>query len=427
MNLDIRTLLAWTGALFLAAVLFPHTEALRLILLLGGTVLAGIWLVSAKARGEYLSIEFLPPLVVPIATWSAWATASIAWSMAPAMSLKELQNEIGYAFLAFWFCYCAAQTRAASRAIPLTVILSSIAACMLGLLAFWFPSVQLTLGKFNSGAGDQTSALLTLMPCVLVGVWLAEKYETPRHIKAFIYVLPVLFIASAYTTLNRTVWMGFSAEILILGTFYLGRPNLSEQRSRMRNPTFVLLASTLVMMAGAAMVLRTQDERVTLEMAHEQFSHDPRLALWSWTIELIKERPLLGYGFGRGIIREQLHEEFEARGIWHPHNLFLGAAVELGLPGLIFLLLLLAATAREGWRLARDADAVAAGCGAALVAIVMGMLIRNMTDILWVRQNALLYWGVVGSVLGWGRANSLSDLRDRNNLSERNDTFMDLS
>ena len=46
--------------------------------------------------------------------------------------------------------------------------------------------------------------------------------------------------------------------------------------------------------------------------------------------------------------------------------------------------------------------AVVAACGTALVAVVAGMLVRNMTDVLWVRQNSLLYWGVVGVLLAWG-------------------------
>jgi hypothetical protein len=30
------------------------------------------------------------------------------------------------------------------------------------------------------------------------------------------------------------------------------------------------------------------------------------------------------------------------------------------------------------------------------------MVVRNSTDTLLVRQNALLYWGVVGVLLAWG-------------------------
>jgi O-antigen ligase len=66
------------------------------------------------------------------------------------------------------------------------------------------------------------------------------------------------------------------------------------------------------------------------------------------------------------------------------------------------LLALLAATLREGWRMARGAAPEAAACGVVLITVVVGMLVRNMTDVLLVRQNALLYWGVVGVLLAWG-------------------------
>jgi O-antigen ligase len=69
-------------------------------------------------------------------------------------------------------------------------------------------------------------------------------------------------------------------------------------------------------------------------------------------------------------------------------------------PGLLLLLVLLGAIVREAWRLARGPDDWALACGVALLAVVAGMLVRNMTDTLLVRQNALLYWGTVGALLG---------------------------
>src|SRR5207302_9165874 len=101
--------------------------------------------------------------------------------------------------------------------------------------------------------------------------------------------------------------------------------------------------------------------------------------------------------------RTGLKKDLGEGNLWHAHNLFLDIAVQLGLPGLILLLVLLGATLREGWRMARAKDSFVMACGIALVAIVAGMLIRNMTDVLWVRQNSLLYWGVIGVLLAWGR------------------------
>ena len=52
------------------------------------------------------------------------------------------------------------------------------------------------------------------------------------------------------------------------------------------------------------------------------------------------------------------------------------------------------ATLRQGLRFAADSSAITAACGMALIAVLAGMLTRNMTDMLLVRQNSLLFWGV---------------------------------
>jgi O-antigen ligase len=74
--------------------------------------------------------------------------------------------------------------------------------------------------------------------------------------------------------------------------------------------------------------------------------------------------------------------------------------VQTGLPGMLLFIALLAAIARAGWRLAVGGDEAAAACGIALLGVLAGMLVRNMTDTLLVRQNALLFWGVTGALLG---------------------------
>ena len=124
--------------------------------------------------------------------------------------------------------------------------------------------------------------------------------------------------------------------------------------------------------------------------------------LWPEVLELIGERPWTGYGFGRGVLREPLQAELKDPLLWHAHNVFLDTAMQVGLPGLLLLLVLIGATLREGWRLVQAENILANACGIAALAVVAGMLIRNMTDMLWVRHNALVYWAVLGVLFAWG-------------------------
>jgi O-antigen ligase len=391
-------LAAWCAALFLAANLFPHSVALRLSMLALGLALVVFTLVRAKAMHRPLDVEILPPLLVPILLWAAWAALSVTWSVEPYRSLKEFKNEVVYVFLGYWLCWVAAQAPGARRAFGTVLGGGAVLTCVVGLYGFAVPAGQPWLARLASGPGDQSSALLTLMPCALVAIWLAREEQAPRTLQRVLWALPPLFLAAAYATLNRTVWIGFAAEVAVMAALLLPRPEFASllklRRARILGG-FVAVA----FVGGVVLVaLQVQEQRFG-DNSVAAIEKDPRMEVWAAAVDTIKEHPIAGLGFGRGIDRQSLHEEFGSPLIWHAHNLILETAVEAGLPGAVLLLLLICATAYKGWALARNADPAAAAYGIVLLAVVTGMFARNMTDTLLIRQNALLYWGVAGLLL----------------------------
>lgn len=384
---------AASAALFLSASLFTHTVALRLLFLFAGTGLA----LYAIAR-DRPDIDVLPPIWIPFVLWGAWAAASILWSLEPERSLKEFRHEIGFTGLALWTCYVAAQYRNAARIFLPVLAVAVVALCLFAL--YWFiPDIRHLGRRWHGGPGDHSSALLTILPCLLMTGWFGIRagWSIPR-LFAVAAILLAVFVA-AYTTLNRTVWLGFGLEVLVMLALLVWlRPGATAAVGGKMKLAAAIVA--LAVAGGAiAATLAVHAER-ELSKTAVSIEQDPRLELWPEIIERIEERPLLGYGFGRGGLRIELREELADGLLWHAHNLFLDALLQAGIPGLVLLLLLLAATAREAWRLTRSGSDAATACGIALAAVLAGMLVRNMTDVLWVRQNALVYWGVVGTLLG---------------------------
>lgn len=387
-----ETLLAWVAALFLAASLFSHTVALRLLLLAAGIVLASI----TVARGGK-DIRALPPIWLPFALWAVWAALSIAWSLEPERSIKEFRNEVFYTGAALWICYVGAQARNAARIMPPLVAAAAAAVVLVALRDFSIGWERYLTG-LHGGPGDHSSALLTLMPCAVMAAWYGGRAHWPVPMQALCWVLALLFVASAYTTLNRTIWFGFATELALIGALLMFRGRASwSTRAKVFTGTFALA----IAVGTGTIVLNIHAEREALG-GIRGIEQDARLALWPEIIERVEQRPGMGYGFGRGLLRDSLREELGTVDayLWHAHNILLEALLQLGVPGLLLFLLLLAAIVREAWRLARDADAARAACGIAVLAVVTGMLVRNMTDTLLVRQNALLYWGIVGALLG---------------------------
>ena len=382
--------LPWVCSAFLAASLFSHTVSLRLLLLAAGAALAAtaVW----QERG---ALRPLPPIWPYFALWAAWAVLSLAWSIEPERTLKELRNEALYTGIALWICFVAAQARGAARIVLPAVAIAINAAIAVALLTFSFSWEDYLAGP-HSGPGDHSSALLTLLPCLAMAGWYGKRAGWPRRTLLVIAVLAALFAASAYATLNRTVWLGFAVQLALLGGLLLWR----AERAWLSWARVAGAAAGVIGIVALTFVsVQATREATGVGKALEA---DHRLLLWPEVIEQIGAQPLTGYGFGRGLLRAPLQADFRALDghLWHAHNIVLEALLQLGVPGLALLALLLGLLVREGWRYARSADERAMACGIALIAVVAGMLIRNMTDTLFVRQNALLFWGVAGMLLG---------------------------
>jgi O-antigen ligase len=387
---------AWPAALFLATVVFSHTVALRGSLLF----IALCFAVAASAHGRR-ALLIAPPIWLPFAGWALWAGLSLAWSIERERSIDEFRNEICYSAAALWVCYVGAQAR---NAVPIFLGCLGAGAVLACGLAFYDFSQGLLLQRdgWHGGPGGLSSKVLVLMPCALLAGWYASATRSSWRLQSAVYLMVALLLLAAYTTLNRTVWLALAAEFALIMLMVARRPGMAGD-VRKRIVGVCLLFSVLA--GGVAMSWHVHDERFGAD-AVQDLKSDPRLAMWPEALTKVAEEPLFGYGFGRGLLRAALREEVQMPVAWHSHNLLVDMALQLGLPGLALFLLLLGSTLREGWRMASRADTGVAACGIALVAIVVGMVMRNLTDVLWVRHNALLYWGVVGMLLAWGGSRS---------------------
>ena len=227
-----------------------------------------------------------------------------------------------------------------------------------------------------------------------------------------------LLAVAAYSTLSRTVWLAFAVQLGIIVTGLAWREHRTR-RIEARRLLFAAVGAAGIGVGGVMMVAHIQQERFALPSEYDAgravLQADPRLKIWPQVIKKIEERPWLGIGYGRGMGAEVVQEAVDdalaqPRHLrhWHSHNLFLETTLQTGVPGLVLLVLLLGGTAKLGARGASSGDDVTAACALALIAVLAGMLVRNMTDVLWVRQSSLLYWGVVGTLLGCSAARPAS-------------------
>lgn len=150
-------------------------------------------------------------------------------------------------------------------------------------------------------------------------------FNTLLSSKAGIIVLVLILLLFTFRAFYRKLYVkGFTISALVLFSVFV-IPLL-----------FPFTAKRFVNLSESVTNTISETEQSTTT------STNSRLLGWKATFHLIKEHPYLGVGPGN--IQEELKETYESHGLGYgyrnPHNQYLQTWLELGLPGLIILLLL---------------------------------------------------------------------------------------
>lgn len=381
--------------IFLFSLPFSHTVALRLLMLLIAALIA---LAGWRVRNT-------PPVPLrfPLALWAAMALLSLTWAANPTYSIGEIRNEIAYTIVAFLTFYSMVAGEREWRAATAVLIASFLAISAVGLYWFALGRDQITDAP-HGGVGHYSTYLITILPLLIV----ACIRERSRKLPAMLLWLTIpLLLLDGYGTSNRAFWPAVIVEVVLFAALYAVR--LQSGRARLR---LLFICATIGVLSATIFVemlkLRLSPGNSDVEALENTVREDARLPLWGYVAERIGERPFTGTGFGRGNMGPELTARFKSPLIWHGHNVFLNYALQMGLGGVLVLVLLLAAIGRQFWRLYRSEDATASLLGIAGIAMLAGFIGKNMTDDFFVRHNALIFWSVVGMSLGYGRRRLIS-------------------
>lgn len=129
-----------------------------------------------------------------------------------------------------------------------------------------------------------------------------------------------------------------------------------------------------------------------------------RLDMWSRALAMISDRPYTGIGLDAyALMQWHFYPGVMLGSEPHAHNLFLQAALDLGLPGLLALLWLLCAVVnRVAHRLRENAGAVERAVLLGVVAAVVSCLTAGLLDTMWASKAAVVLWVVLGVGAGAG-------------------------
>ncbi len=197
-------------------------------------------------------------------------------------------------------------------------------------------------------------------------------------------------------TFTRGIWLALLAALAIFSWIFARRATAAIAGIG----AAVILVSMLIPSSLRTRALSMADAGTNVE----------RLLLWETTWNMLRDRPLLGVGIGNYRLAQGAYVREEVPLLMtgtHAHNIWLQAAVERGVLGMLALLWVSATLLREAVRavrMLRPVGGMAHALAAAAVAALAGFFIdgfvqNNFGD----SQVAMLFWLVAGIVVVCGR------------------------
>jgi O-antigen ligase len=377
-------------------------------LALGATAYFALVLVIAALARRTAPIPLPgPAILAPLALWCLWCAASWTWSVHPAYTAGELRREILFGAMTMAGFYVAARDEGAWRALVATAIAGFSVIATVAIVLAVVPD-GLDVGHWHAGVGPFSTWLVLIAPLLLTLLAPGPGgFGGGRATVLLGIALLALLIAAARIADNRMVWVALAAVFAVTSALAAWRWRTALARAPLRwLVPLVALLVVLALLFGQTAQQKARAHFPPQTSVAKTFAEDPRLPLWEETLERVRARPLTGYGFGKSILAQELRADLHDPMLSHAHNVFISQWLQTGAVGLAAFVALLAAL---GWRYVqflRSADDTLALLGLIGIALVVGFVVKNLTDDFLFRSNGKEFWALCALVLGLGMRRS---------------------
>ncbi len=341
-------LVALTATIYLESVAFAGVTVGRLI-----TPLALLIVLAELSRGRARLLP-LPPV--------GWVVAYVLWVFASTLWVADLgRSSEKYWALAIALVYLLAFATLIREPRDLDRVLTTVAvgSLLVGLIAI----ATLLAGDVTravGGVGDANffaaSQIISLPLVLLLAGRVARRWQ-----RIALYATAAIVIGSVFSSLSRG---GFIALLGILLMALLA-PTRALFRTRAQKLALVLIVLAGIGVVGAQSSSELAPRLESIFQPGQDRTGSGRLNQWLGAWTSVKERPLLGLGYGgfppasNDLMRRTPGVDFSdfelrLRGS-EAHSVYVSTLAELGVPGLLLFLGLLGSTARMYRQTARQA------------------------------------------------------------------------
>lgn len=265
-------------------------------------------------------------------------------------SLKTLKGEFLTNTLLFYLIVAnISEEKVVKKLIAILLIGSAIMA-IYGIVDFFLKGGALVgtdyttpydrLGSLHQGYEAYGQYLIMVLPFNFLGI----IYSTEKPKKILLSVLLILNIFALYLTHTRGAWLAFWFEMIIISYFIF-----TKRQKTVLIGLLILVPIIALYILPENMIWHGKKGLSTKEEDIWQNTGTIRLVMWKESIKSLIENPFVGAGYGKANFKRKFADKPFA-GLEQAHNTFINTAIQLGIQGLIALLLIILMILNMTWK-----------------------------------------------------------------------------
>jgi hypothetical protein len=436
-------------AVLVFVAMYDHMMAIKYIDLGMLTVLAAACMTLSLLRSPR---EFRP-ILVPLGLWATWTLTSTQWSVDGSTSTHAWLDEVVYPLTGFYVFWLTAQHPQRAQRIQSALWIACL--ILAGASIAYFQLLDPALPKpgllhFYPRVGHTSTLALMAIP-----VFAAMALSGNAKMRGLTGVCFCIIIGGA--TLNRFFWVALAVMAVIL---LWPQTRATRKRSAITlGAVFVAIALAVVfgntlrletvigplstphdtivaktkpetggipplgtVVSTATPVLAKKTSATTspegiktsvtvVRQAERALANDTRPQIWRFYSSQVPKHLWRGIGFGKslpsiayGKLIPASLVELDQNVRTHAHNLFLNTLLQVGVVGL-FLQMAVFASLVYRFYLVRQTHPIICRAG---IALVLGMLTKNLTDDFMWESTMLMFWCLCGLLMGQCRKTAIA-------------------
>jgi len=427
---------------FCITVFLPAKELIFELLVVIALMLWGLKIISK----EKLSFNH-SPLNLPILSFLSIGVISLFWSNSFMVSLKELPLFLAGPFLYFIILNNINNEQQINRILNAALLIGSLFG-IYGILqyqgidfSFWRGNVgrQAVAGLFGN-VNYFAEYLIAILP-LAISLFLVTPFKSNKFKRLLLFMGILAMGGSLMLTYTRGSYLAFGVSLIfmfLLFVIYRGKVFIRENRK-----IFILILVAIILAAFLFAIPNPLNKpgtyiskikaRTSIASIQKAFTFGRRMAIWKFTLMMIKDRPLQGSGVGTFKYNDLRYQaEFFSQGdnralyphgIAHEaHNEYLQLWAELGIIGLGIFLWIVIGYFYYGLRfLKKTKDNYKQGAVIGLMGEVMAVLVDGIFGFpLHLPATAILFWLFLGLTVAIIEGEKVNFLEEKDSQKDFN-------